>query len=262
VAIEAGEVPLNRALNQEFYAVAPWDDGQAEVARYAVEAIVAADLTTQTLVLVTKPETLNAEFYAVADFPFQEKPLRPALRQSSFATLSSPTEPQHVATMLFVDLEAPQNALRLVTTTSSWSGITAKDFLLWEPRAPMRFSSFHDGAGTGERLLNLPDEALLEEQLPVVLRALAFEDGLQVRLTVANPQANDRVAAVQSSPAQARVEKQDGAWAVLLEAQDGRTIRFEFSAEFPYVLQAMDHSDGRRGVLTDVERRAYWMPAP
>jgi len=251
-------VPLVHALDGEFYGSSLWTDPLWEVCTYDATLHEDGNQTTRTLLLCTKPVVLTTEFYTEADYPTAQKPLLPALKQVAVCQAAGPMLPDNQTSVSFTALLEPHRTLRLTTTHIGARGITSKDFLPALRRPLQIYSSPRDGEGAGERLLTLPQITLFEEQLPVVLRALKFEHDLQATFHLLPPQTTDSAPEPRPSPARLTVEEAPAAWVVLVEAQDRRLIRFEFSSLPPHLLRSVDHSDGWRWQIRSCERRATW----
>jgi hypothetical protein len=261
---------LDGLIATEWAAGAPWDDGLAEVATYEGHRVVQGADRPHTVVVLTRAEDLNREHMTRAEWPYGEKPILRGLRQSQIASVPGPNYPTHFAVHLFFERDDISLPIRVVASAQEWEGTTFKEFDQTFVPPRQTYSSFHDGEGRGTRTLTSTN-AWFEEQLPLVLRTLPFEEGLRAMFALYDPQATTRAAAPKATTAVLRVERPAGAvrvpagtweperaWQVTVQAQDGRTLRYAFAAEEPHPLLSFDASDGRAWQLERLERRAYW----
>lgn len=256
----AAALPLSSLIDSEFFTQTPWTDGLAEVATYDAVVVIDGEDCEHTASLVTVGEEYTTEFYTRANWPHGQKPILSVMRQHHAAHVETPTFPYMFAGDVVVERELPHRPVRLVTSAGGWHGIMQKDFQLWRDRPLQRWTSFRDGEGSGERLLRRETEAYFEEELPLLLRALRFEDGLQGSLRLHPAQLTSTAAEPRAAAALLTVTAQEGQWLALLETSDQRAMEFEFDLERPHVLRRFSHSDGRTMELKSVERTDYLQP--
>jgi hypothetical protein len=240
---------LDSLLRRDFAANALWDDGQAEVATYDASRIVYGKARPHTARLITVYEDLTKEFYTKADWPYGQKPILPVLKQIYLATIPTANYDYQYMTSTFVDRGEFGRTVKLTVSSQDWCGLTTKAFELWGNKPRMVYTSYWDGEGTGVRELgsNLDDH--FEEDLFLNLRALPFKDGLRAAFWLYPPQTTPRAQDPRAVPAALTVAPGNEMWIVVVEARDGRELRYEFATEYPHVLRKFDHSDGRTMTL-------------
>lgn len=273
---EPGAIPLLRTLVLDRWSMhAHWEDGLAEVALYRGERVVDGFPRPHELTVVTERERLHRELHVRAEPPHGDKPLLDALRQTTFATVPTREGTMHLHTALVVPRAQPADTIRLTVSTQQPRGATFDDVALHRNPPEQRYSSWREEVGSGTRTLGLHGpEAHFEEELPLLLRALPLDEGLHARLMLYPPQPPTRGGAPQPVAALVTVRAAeegfssgagvfpaDALWDVLVEADDGRLIRFAIAREFPHALVLFDHSDGRRYTLEALERRPSWSRA-
>ncbi len=268
----AQRVALSDALYNGWAGDPVWDDGNAEVAEYRGEQVVYGEPRPHTYHLVTVKEDFNTEYYAKADWPYGQKPVLTVLKQNQVATIETPNYPYHYMTSVFFDRNDVGGAVKMTVSSQEWCGQTSKEFQLWHEVPIMRWSSYWDGEGTGERgLTEHTASALFEEELPLVVRALNFEEGLTVQFLLEPNQTTNKAPAPRPTGASLTVSRPphafetaigpfttSQAWIVTVETQDNRALRYVVEADPPNRLLQWSHSDGRTYELQDIRRWQYW----
>ncbi len=249
-----------------------WDDGNAEIAEYKGERIIYGEPRSHTCRLITVKEDFNTEYYVKADWPYGQKPILTTLKQNQVATIETPNYPYHFMTSVFFDRNDVGDTVKMSVSSQEWCGLTFKEYQLWHEVPIMSYSSYWDGEGTGER--GLPDHTettLFEEELPLIVRALNFEDGLTVQFGLQPNQTTTRAPAPRPAIALLVVKRpphavetaigpytRSQAWVVTIETDDNRALEFLVEADYPNRLLQWSHSDGRNYQLQDIRRWPYW----
>lgn len=257
--------PLSSVLDPQFFAAELWKDGQAEVARYDLTFSEKGEDRKAEAVIVTRLEDINREYQVKAEWPWGQKPVYKAIRQAITATMPFDASPRTTSVYTVLPLETPARAVRLTATSSDWDGMSLRDFQLWSEPAVAIHHSSKDGIGSGKWTLDRGAEARFEEELPLVLRALRFEDTTSARLSVYPTQfAQDgpRPAASPSSLTVSRITGEVGGWLARVESEDGRVQELLFDEAHPHVMREWIHSDGRHFRLRESSRSAYWLAQP
>jgi hypothetical protein len=240
-----------------------WRDGKAEVAHYAATRTVYGKPRAHEAVLITVGEDLDTATYTKADPPYRTKTLIAALKLNVIATIPTENYPYHYMTSVFVEQADPTRLLKLAQSSQEWCGTTFKEVTGFASRPALRYHSYWGGQGDGEHELPLPAGTLLEDQLPVSLRALPFAAGFRrpVRLvrSLADTKANppvvlDAVLAVEGPEAAPVVGR---AWKVTVSGK-GASLAYWMGEAAPHVLARFDGGDGRTLELKSVSRRTYW----
>lgn len=132
-------------------------------------------------------------------------------------------------------------------------------------RMDYRAQTYWDGMTDVRQVIELPDDGVFYDELPVWARALATEAGpgdetaLQLAAGIIHPQAD----AIAFAPATARIEEarlegHEGAWwRVTIDHAGGRDLLW-LDPGWPHRLQRWDKADGGRLELQFSERLAYW----
>lgn len=255
---EGEAAPLSGLLDPDWAADSFWDDGKAEVATYEASRVIYGEDRPHTATLITVSEPHLAGEYVKADWPYDGKQILPAMKQNTFAVIPTDNYPYHFMVSTFTGRETGE-LFKMTVSSQEWCGITTKNYELWSEPARFQFISYWEGEGTGEAAFPAPDNAFFEEELPLVLRGLPFEEGLTAEFELFGNQTSSRAPVPQSSPATMNVvETESSDFQVQVSAEDGRELSFLFQAEYPHVLLRFVHSDGRTLALQGVERDAYW----
>lgn len=258
--------PLDDAIDPQ-WAGALWDDGQAEVAAYRGVRTIYGAPRPHTAHLVTVKEDFHEEQLVKADWPYDGKPIRTVLKQNQVATIETPNYPYHFMASVFQERAAPHRGVKLTVASQEWCGTTFKEFALLDGAGRMAWSSYWEGDASGTA--EVEAGAVFEEQLPLLVRALRFQDGLSVPIRLMPNQTTTRASPPRAVDAAIAVERHDGpvavpfgeapeAWRVAVRAEDSRTMEFLVAADAPNLLLAYDLGDGRRYELESVRRWAYW----
>jgi hypothetical protein len=254
--VAAAPVPLAEAMGTAWPG-AQWPTDRAEIANYTAETVVAGVARRHEVTMVATAVQYNRAARVVAAWPIGDKPVEPALRAVTMTSIPGPNGPTALTTALVMRRDAPMATLRLDVTVADWEGVALRSLEPWE--SPPRWVERATGEPGGVTTTTV-EGALFEEQLPWVLRALDFREGLEARLAIHAPQSRMRAAAP-STPAQALLTvtaEGSGIWRVRVEADDNRQMQFDFEQEWPHRLRAATHSDGRSLQLVGAMWDAFW----
>lgn len=267
-------IPLVAEIDPAWGTDGRWDDGRAEVAVYEAVRVVDGAPRLHQVRLVTVAEEFNTEFWTRAEWPHGQKPIRAVLRQTQSATVESPRSVLHTSVSIVRARDDFGRLVKLTASSHDGVGATTKEVLAVADPPTFHFISYWDGEGTGRAELEEYDEdTFFEEELPVALRGLRFRDGLSARFSLMPSQVTSRAAVPVPVPAVLDVAKTrrpfatpharygtGELWEVHASARDGREITWWFEAGAPHVLVSMEHGDGRRMDLVELERRAPGSP--
>ncbi|MCC5876804.1 MAG: hypothetical protein JJU11_11345 [Candidatus Sumerlaeia bacterium] len=248
---------LSDILKKDFFGKS-WDDQGAEVTTYEARTFHQGRERTHKVLLVTKAETLNREFYVPADWPHGDKPLLPVMSQHFMATIETPTLPHHRMSTCQVRRDDPADLVRMNTSVLGYPGMGTKDIRHFGGRSEVVYFSPHDGEGGGSWTLSHPANSLYEEQLFLTLRSLPFREGLSARFRLYPPQLTSNAEKPMAGLALLEVSREDGEWKVEVEVEDGRWLTFHIAADYPHHVARFVHSDGREMKLLHTERDAFW----
>jgi hypothetical protein len=243
-----------------------WDDGQAEVALYQAKRPQYGKIETYEAVFIVVKEDFNSQLLVKADAPFEGKQLLPVLKLNAAHSYWTPNYPYHYLASVFVRRDDPAALVKLTVGSQEWCGNTFKEVKTF-PNPQLTFHTYWDGEGDGTRALEYRSGDLLEEQLPLVLRGLAFAPGLEVRRRLLpsllsnklgkGPQFLDATITVIGEESVATPAGRLAAWKVGVKFGDiQQTWWFEKAA--PHTLVKMESSDGRAWLLKARTRKPYW----
>ncbi len=267
---QAPPVALSEALRTDWGARPPWNDGLWEIAEYRARVVRGGDVQERTVLVVTGPEDFSRESLARAQWPYGARPVVEGMRQRTLWLPAEGVWPGASLVDVWTDRRIAARLLRLQVAEIAPAGALSRDFDFTGAPPTERYSSPRDVEGTGARPIDTPQEALFEEQLPLVLRALRFEQGARAWCSLMEPVADGGAARPRSSPAVLTVERSpqppplpvrtwqgEAPWRVTIEAADGRRIECLVAAEPAHTLLSLEHSNGSGLVLSSVRRGVF-----
>lgn len=243
-----------------------WDDGQAELARYSARRMQYRKLREFDAVLITVKEDFNQKFYVKADSPYEGKSLLPVFKLNIVQHYDTEFYPYRFLTSVFVSRSEPSHLVKLAGASQEWCGNTFKEVKTWGPSKELVYHSYFDGQGDGSYPLDLRTGDLLEDQLPVSLRALRFRAGLEFRTRILPSLVSNRANPVKWENAEVRVVGEENlatpagqipSWKVAVKTSAGESL-YWFERAYPNILVKFAAPDGREFLLKARERRAYW----
>ncbi len=243
-----------------------WDDGQAEVSLYEAKRPQYGKVETYEAVFIVVKEDFNPQLLVKADPPFEGKQLLPVLKLNAAHSYWTPNYPYHYLASVFVRRDDPASLVKLTVGSQEWCGNTFKEVKVGA-RPELTFHTYWDSEGDGTRPLDLRPGDLLEEQLPLALRGLAFAPGLEVRRRVLpslisnklgkGPQFLDATITIAGEETLATPIGRLASWKVAVKfGEIQQTWWFEKAA--PHALVKMESSDGRAWLLKARTRKPYW----
>ena len=268
-AQEAAREPVTTIpVNAAWASTSLWDDGQAEVATYDAHRKVYGKDRSFEQVMITVKEAFN-EAYNVKTDDYSREDLFTVMKVNLFARIMTDVYPYHYLTSLFLKRGEPGSVHKLTTSSQEWCGNTMKGFYQTDTGLVVRYDSYWDGEGAGQR--TLLDGPVFEDQLLYSLRALKFADDLMFKVELYPTVVTSKVSQMEPVSAQftVRTDMIDLAgefskgtsitcWRVDMSRSDGATASWWFGQDAPNYLLQFTHSDGRRLTLKSVERDAYW----
>lgn len=262
-------VPLSELMRAEWGARAPWNDGLSEIAEYQARFARDGVPVEGRLVLVTGQEDFSRESLARAAWPYGARPVVEAMRQRAFLRGSDGDAGTALADT-WADRRAPVRLLRILVAEVRREGALVRDFDFTGATPQERFTSFRDDEGTGVRSVDSPQEAVFEEQLPLIVRGLRFAEGAEAWLALMEPVSDGRAMRPKSSLAVLRITREGEAprlplrtwqgeapWRVSIESGDGRRIECLVAAEAPHTLLLLEHSNGSGLALSALRRGVF-----
>ncbi|HEX9639064.1 MAG TPA: hypothetical protein VGB99_16145 [Acidobacteriota bacterium] len=243
-----------------------WDDGQAEVAQYQAERVIYGAARPHRATLIVVKEDLATDLHVKADRT-EERDVVTVLKLNWQAQIPTPNYDYHYLTSVFVRRADLRQVVKLSSSSQEWCGTSFQLLQGWQQPPRLETHSYFDGEGDRTFELELAPGDLIEDQLPLTLRALPFAAGweLAVRLLDSRrairapaPRWRDaliRVAERERVPAGALGELE--AWRVEL-ARGSELDRYWFEAAYPNRLLRLETAAGARLELVAVARRVYW----
>jgi hypothetical protein len=235
-----------------------WNDGLAEVSRYAARRTVYGRPQDYELVQI-----VVKELYDPATRTKPEKPRPGAIEALKLLRVYDvPTHRPYryrQAVVVRVACQDPRRVLDASLTSSEWCGNT---FALVVPDARglvRHVHSYFDGEGDREDVL--PATTWLDDQLALTLRAMKLEDGETLTVDLLPSLVSNRQP--RSTPSQARLtvarsaEGPDAA-VVTVEAANARSTYLIGRGPGRPLLK-VEGQDGSRATLASSERSAYWL---
>jgi len=244
-----------------------WDDGQAEVALYQARRPQYGKVESYEAVFIVVKEDFHRDLLVKADPPFENKPLLPVFKLNAVHSYWTDNYPYSFLASVFVRRDDPTRLVKLTLGSQEWCGNTFKEVKTGAGPPELIYHSYFDGQADGRRSLDLRPGDLLEDQLPLALRGLHFNKGLEVRPRILPSLISNSLrgpqeprAAVISVVGEEEIVTPAGtfgAWKVSLTIGElQQTWWFEKAA--PHKLLRMDSSDGRAWLLKAHTRRPYW----
>lgn len=244
-----------------------WDDGRAEVALYAARRPQYGKIAAYEAVFIVVKEDFDPQLLVKADPPAAGRRLQPVLKFNAAHSYWTDLYPYHFLLSAFVRRDDPASLVKMTLGSQEWCGNTFKLVRATRGRAELTHHTYWDGEGDGTRPLEMGPGDLYEDQLPVVLRGLAFAPGLEVRRRIVPSLISNALrGSLAPLAATIRVEGEEtvdtpagaiAAWRVRVEQGTlAQTWWFEKAA--PHILVKMESSDGRAWTLKSRVRKAYW----
>lgn len=232
-----------------------WEDGQAEVALYDAEMVIYGQPRPFEQALITVKEDFN-KVYNVKTDDYNRNDLFPVMKVNRFADIPTPNYPYHYLTSLFFKRDQPEQLHKMTHGAQEWCGNTFKQFELTPSGYAYDYNSYFDGYGDGEMTIQ-GNDFWWEDQLPYILRALKFEDGLQFKKAVLNTQINTKTYQPKIEDVDFAVTDLDSLWQVEAVFADGLN-RYQFRKEYPQVMVLQETKAGYHLRLKEVSRYKYW----
>ena len=251
-----------------------WGDGKAELNGYSLKQPRYGALRSGTAVLVFVTEDFS-EVSRVKAEPGRHpaSDVFPVLKLNAVRDFATGIYDYNVLTSTFLRVAAGWPVAKLSFSSQEWCGHVWHQIVPRAGRLDGVFHSYFDGEADGTEELALPDDAVLEDALPVLLRgwngaylkpgerrSVPFLPSLlwtrlnhrKLEWTRAEV-SRSRTTRPRSVPA-GRFEVSS----YTVETADGRTLGFEIEATPPYRLIRQTGPDGEELALRGSIRLPYW----
>lgn len=232
-----------------------WEDGQAEVALYDAEMIIYGQARNFEQALITVKEEFNKAYNVKTD-DYSRTDLFPVMKVNRFADIPTPNYPYHYLTSLFFKRDQPEQLHKMTHTGQEWCGNTFKQFEVIPSGYAYDYNSYFDGYGDGTMEIE-GNDFWWEDQLPYVLRALQFEDGLRFEKEVLNSQINTKTYRPKLERVKFMVIDLDSLWQVQADFSNGINT-YQFQKNYPNVLVMQETKEGHNLRLKTISRYKYW----
>ena len=243
-------------INQDWAMDKLWEDGQAEVAIYDASMNIYGMPRRFDNPMITVKEEFNADFNVKTD-DYNRTDLFSVMKVNRFADVPTPNYPYHFLTSLFFKRDQPEQLHKMTHTGQEWCGNTFKQFELSPVGYAYDYNSYFDGYGDGAMTLDRNDQ-WWEDQLPYVLRALKFEDGLQFKKATVNSQINTKTRRPETVEATYSVTDLDSLWQVMVNFGANKENVYTFEKAYPNLMQQQHTWYGYDMQLLTVSRYKYW----
>ncbi len=248
--------PNSEFIDQDWAMNKLWEDGLAEVAHYDAEMVIYNQVRSFDNVLITVKEEFNEAFNVKTD-DYSRDDLFSVMKVNRFLRLETENYPYHFLTSLFFKRNKPEQLHKMTHTGQEWCGNTFKQFELTPTSYDYDYNSYFDGYGDGYRTI-VGNNMLWEDQLPYVLRAVKFEDGLSFNKKVVDSQINTKTRAPKVYNASFEVSDQDTMWRVDVELEESKSNVYTFAKEYPNLMQSQETWYGYNLKLNRISRYQYW----
>ncbi|MDU0368970.1 hypothetical protein ACFPAF_01075 [Hymenobacter endophyticus] len=236
-----------------------WEDGQEEVAVYEAEQKVDGEIRRFVYTQATAKEEFNQQYNVRTD-SLERKDIFPVMRLTQLYSMPGTAYPHHAQATLFFRRDQPVVLHKLTASVQEWAGNVFKAILDDGLQYQQAYTSYHDGQGSGQRVLR--HNVLFEDALPYTLRSLDFARRPSFPAAVYELQLTNQASRPTLYQAQVRVEEgaptdtPDPAWRVRVTLTDARQNQYWFAKAYPNVLLRRTTWDGRTLWLKQVSRRA------
>lgn len=245
-----------------------WDDGQAEVALYDARRPQYGKVESYEAVFIVVKEDFDPQLHVKADPPYEGKPLLPVLKLNAVHSYWTANYPYQFLASVFVRRDDPTRLVKQTVGSQEWCGNTFKEVRTWGGRPELRFHSYFAGQADGARPLDLRPGDLLEDQLPLALRSLNFQPGLEVHRRILPSLISNNLrgsldfvpSTITVAPREETIRTPAGrflAWRVTVEMGNLRQTWW-FEKDAPHTMLKMESSDGRSWLLKSRTRQPYW----
>jgi hypothetical protein len=256
---QVNESDLGTYFNAEWANNKLWYDGLAEVAIYDAQRTVYKKERNFEYTYITVAEDFNKEFRVKTD-DYQRKDLYKVMKLNAFCKIETENYPYHYLTSMFFNFKQPWLMDKMTNGSQEWCGNTFKEYLADGYHYTLKYHSYFDGEGDGEKVL--PANLLIEDQLNYTLRSLKFKVGLKFGTNVLESQISNKIGNLKIYHATISVEEQNeagkNAWKVILKLDNDKTNTYYFDQAYPNILIKQQTWDNRNLLLKKSSRYAYW----
>lgn len=159
-----------------------------------------------------------------------------------------------------------QHFAKMTFSSQEWCGTSFKEIVHFRDRSSFDFNTYWEGQGDGHFNIEFPRHLVLYDALPVQLRMLRWESGLEATLQLLPSQISSRAEAPRVSEARLRVEGQEQvdvpagsfeSYRVSVASETAEDI-FWFEKAFPHRMLKRQAASGSLFELRATKKLAYW----
>jgi hypothetical protein len=269
VAFVALAVP---ASGQDFWK--HWGDGKAEVNGYRLSQPRYGEKRTGTAVLIYVTEDFSDRLRVKADpGRHPEEDTYPVLKLNAVRDFPTGIYDYNVMTSTFVRVGRGWPVAKVSFSSQEWCGHVWHQLVPRDDAIDGVFHSYFDGEADGEDTLDRPEDGLLEDALPIVLRGLRepfLAAGESQTVPLLPSLFHSRLqheplawssATISRAAEPGRVTVPAGSFEVTVytvEVADGRTLSFAIESAAPHRLVRQTGPGGEELALTGSKRLPYW----
>lgn len=263
--------PAGLPIDPAFAASPVWDDGKAEVAHYEAHRVVYGIDRSFETTLITVKEEFDARTAVKADEPYEGRTLTTVLKLNIVSRIPTTNYPYDYLTSIFVRRDDPRVLVKAAGSSQEWCGTTFKEVVTWDGPPRLLFHSYFDGQADGSHPIELDTGRLLEDQLLLVMRAVAPPSGEGTLVAVHESLISNAVPRAPAARLLSLVNA--GEETVLTPAGRFETTRYDLrdgtakaGAVLSYWIEKASRralvrftaADGRSLLLKEITRRDYW----
>lgn len=252
-------------LDTDFADNAYWFDGRAEINLYDAQIVIYGQpRQAEEVAHIIVTEDHLPDSLVKADNP-RSPGLVPMLKFNYTTEARTGVYTYRQMLSFFFD-RSDMRAAKMTLTHNEWCGNTFKQLVNFRGRSGYDYNTYWEGGGSGSFEVDFPQDLVIYDSLPVQLRALRFELGLEAGLKLLPRQLSSRALKPQVVPAVVRVthrgpvEVKAGtfdAYFVELE-HPGGLDRLHFEADYPHRMLRWIRADRDRFELAHSEKMPYW----
>nr|MBC7614059.1 hypothetical protein [Pseudopedobacter sp.] len=252
---------LSGYFNEEWANNKLWYDGLSEVAIYDAQRTVYNKERNFEYTYITVAEDFNKKFRVKTD-DYQRKDLYKVMKVNAFCKIETENYPYHYLTSMFFNFKQPWLMDKMTNGSQEWCGNTFKEYLADGNHYTLKYHSYFDGEGDGEKAL--PANLLIEDQLNYTLRSLNFKAGLKFGTKILESQISSKVGNLKVYDATISVEDEGKdivgkkSWRVILKLDNDKINTYYFDQAYPNILVKQETWDNRNLILKKSTRYAYW----
>ncbi len=263
---------FEKYFDQEWALNEIWDDGLAEVAIYDARRVKYGIIRECTFTFATVKEHFNKAYNVKTD-DYEREDLFEVMKLNVFGRVETDNYPYHFLTSVFIKRNDPSHLFKMTNSSQEWCGNTFKEFSEAETFYSYQFNSYFDGEGKG--VLELPKDVMFEDQLPIALRSLKFEEGLTFGVKIIESQISNRaktptiydgeISVTSSIDTIKNIVGENESifdlhdlWLITVTLTPDKINKYWFSKAYPHFFVKFENEAVETLLLKAVTRYAYW----